>query len=163
MKKLFVFVGCIAVLVSLLFGGGVIPLGTGATVHGMRSVAQGAPGTFVLVKDQLVVLAWPVKSSYAFAVLNASSAQPVHDFLKVACNGQCVGTPTFTTFVNDLIRLYGFKEIAHTAIPTAITARLLGWQSWISRMNFGQITILVLPLALHTNLPEGITVEKWSE
>jgi hypothetical protein len=93
------------------------PIGAGATFYGMKSVMQQAPGTFVMQANNMILMAWPKGSNYAFAMF-CDGACP-----NASLTGKTIGTMTFVDTVKYLESM-GWKYIQPSDLPGWITKAL---------------------------------------
>lgn len=72
MKRTIVIVGVILLflvnLVSTCAGNMNVPLGLKETFYGVKQVITSQPGTFAMMDEDMIILAWPRGVSYAYAM-----------------------------------------------------------------------------------------------
>jgi hypothetical protein len=93
------------------------PIGAAATFNGLKNVAAGNPGTFIMQANNMVMLAWPRGGEYAFAMF---------------CDGACpamkltatmIGTLNFSETVKYLENV-GWRYIQPSDLPAWIASAL---------------------------------------
>lgn len=92
-------------------------LGAAETFQGMQAAMQANPGTMIMEKGNLLLMAWPRGSEYAFALLGK-------DGKAVDFNALKVNTLSLTMMVKSL-EDGGWKNILPSMVPGAV-ARVLG-------------------------------------
>jgi hypothetical protein len=110
----------VAVILSAGCAGSPV-LGPASTANGLLRAVQGAPNTFMMASDKLVMVAWPQGTNYGFAVFTRGG-EAVNQFKELAaCCGTKADAPTMTDLVNHLKSL-GWARIY--ALPAATAAQI---------------------------------------
>lgn len=127
------------------------PLNFYDTLAGMRSVVEGAKGTFAYEKDNLMVLAWQQGGKYAF--VTATKDGSVFDSIKKICNGNLCDWKTMVEFVKWL-EGQGYKLCPADKIPMQLTTTLTGYGTMLITMGLRSLpSMLVLPVGVFDLLP----------
>jgi hypothetical protein len=136
-------------VLAMLATGAISGLSFQSTLSGMRSVVQGAPGTFVMEKDALYMLAWPVKDGFwAFACLT-KAGDPIKD-IATYVNGTKVDTLTMANFLASLEQ-DGWQSVSAKVLPAGITSALGSYMTFL--MSVGarsmpsplMVPVIILP------------------
>lgn len=93
-------------------------IGAQATFQGMQAAMKCAPGTFIMEKGNLLLMAWPQGSRYAFTIVGKGGE------VGQSLTGLNINTLSISAMVKSLEQ-GGWKYIAPTAVPAAL-ADLLG-------------------------------------
>lgn len=151
MKKWMLLVLVLAMVVS----GAISGISFQSTLSGMRSVVRGDPGTFILLKNELYLLAWPAgDGAWAFANLT-KAGNPIRD-LSLYVNGTKVDTVTMSTFVAQLER-DGWQPISSEALPASITGALGSYVSYLMAIGARSLpTLWMFPVILIQPTPAGV-------
>lgn len=131
-KKMFRWILLIGALLGLV-SGALNCLSFQDTLTGMRSVATGAPGTFVMAKDNLFVLAWPAgEDAWAFACLtkNGEPARELTQYVK----GMRLDTFSMAKFMADL-ETDGFQRVSERTLPPTLLAAIHSIMSYIAMVG----------------------------
>lgn len=143
MKKMII---PILLLLALLFGAAVWPIGFHSTLSGMRAAAADKPGTMIYAGQGLYMLAWPHRGGYAFAVINQAGS--LVDDLAQMVNG--TGTDIYR--MSDLVRWMesnGWQRISGAQLPVSIGQVLLGQVMWgVIQGSRALTTVIILPTGL---------------
>lgn len=123
MKKLLSFVMVVLLLLAALFAA-LKPVDFYATLNGMRKVVEGAPGTFIYGKGNLIVMGWLQGAQWAWVTVTKDGS--VMGDLKQACNGQACDWKTFASFIRWL-ETQGFEQMLPSALPVGMVTTLQGW------------------------------------
>lgn len=118
-----------------------------STLTGMRQVVQGAPGTFVMAKDNLFMLAWPAgENAWAFACIT-KAGNPIKDLASYV-NGTKVDTLTMASFLNDL-ETDGWQMVSEKTLPAGITGALTSYMSFLMSIGARSMPdLLVVPAVI---------------
>lgn len=107
------FLSSIACVGAAMTSGGGTALGAADTINGLKSVAAGNPGTFIMQSKDLILMAWPSGANYAFAIIDQTGK--AHSSLA----GLKLNTLNFTEMVKSL-EAGGWKYILPAALPEKI-------------------------------------------
>lgn len=146
MRKMFRWLLLIAALLALL-GGALNCLSFQDTLIGMRSVANGSPGTFVMAKDNLFLLAWPAgPDNWAFACItkNGEPARELAQYVK----GMKMDTFSMAKFMAEL-ETSGWERVSEKLLPSGLLPALGDFMAYL--MTFGVRSmpeIFIVPAAI---------------
>ncbi len=151
MKKWMLLVLALAMLAS----GAISGISFNQTLSGMRSVVQGQPGTFVMAKDSLFMLAWPMgENAWGFACLT-KAGNPVRD-LATYVNGTKVDTLTMANFMADL-EVDGWQSVSAKVLPAGITSALSSYITYLVSIGARSIPdLLLVPVIMVRPTPVGV-------
>jgi hypothetical protein len=154
MKKLIGIVIVIIAILATVFAS-VKPVNFYDTLRGMKSVAEGAPGTFAYAKGNLIVMSWAQGAKYAFTVVTRDGS--VFDDLKKLCNGNMCNWQSIVEFTKWL-EGQGFQRILPEALPVGMVTTLSGWGTIMVMMGKVAIpNIFVLPVGVMEMQPAVAT------
>ncbi|NMC84321.1 MAG: hypothetical protein GYA58_03445 [Anaerolineaceae bacterium] len=127
------------------------PMGAAETVRGMQSVAQGAPGTFVLQNGDTFLLAWPRGQQYAFTLLSSGGSTIAADLNALRTN-----TLDFASMVQRL-QVAGWRLISPAQLPPAVVTTLSAYSveaviaGVVAMPNVVMVPVVVMTPSFHTN------------
>jgi len=125
-------------------GGGIWAVDFYHTLSGMRSAAQGAPGTAIWSNGRLLVYMWQQGAGYAFAVVN-EAGDPVDDLLRMV-NGNGMSVRTAAEFIRGL-EANGYARISPEQLPLTWSQMLLSYlAAAVSGAGRSLITPLLIPV-----------------
>ncbi len=129
MKKILI---ALVVLMGIALAAGNV-LGAGATISGIRSVIQEAPGTMVMTDGSVYFLAWPRGSSYAWTLINSTG--------KLDTNAVRHSTLAFSQLVKEL-EGEGFMRVAPSLLPAVIRNAVMGYSLSMAFRTLPQVFIV---------------------
>lgn len=117
-------------------------LGAGETFAGLQAAMRCAPGTFIMEKGNLLLMAWPKGGEYAFAIIGKNGATASE------LNALKVNTESLSMMVKSLEQ-GGWKNILPAAVPAAVSQALgmLTVEMAMTAMR-SLPTIFVVPVAM---------------
>ena len=128
---------------------GVLPLGTQATVTGIRAVLAEMPGTFIMQSENMFLLAWPKGSSYAYVFLGKGTLD---------LNGLKANTINVSNMVKYL-EGGGWKYVPVSALPAKVF-QVLG--SYTVEMVVAGASSLTTVFVLPVFLVDGEFMQSYS-
>lgn len=151
MKKMLSVVVAIGVVLGII-SGAIQGISFQSTLQGMRSVVQGQPGTFVMAKDNLFMLAWPAgENSWAFACIT-KAGNPIKD-LATYVNGTKVDTLTMANFLASL-ETDGWQMTSEKVLPAGITSALASYMTFLMSIGARSMPeIFMVPAVILQPLP----------
>jgi len=154
MKKWMLLILALAMLAT----GAISGLSFQSTLQGMRSVVHGNPGTFVMAKNDLFMLAWPVKDGFwAFACLT-KAGDPIRD-LATYVNGTKVDTLTMANFLADL-ETDGWQSVSAKTLPAGISGALGSYMTYLMSIGVRSLpSPLLVPVIIMPDMqvPTGVS------
>jgi hypothetical protein len=125
-------------------------LGAQETFRGLQAVMRSAPGTFVMERGELLLMAWPRKGEYAFAVLSKTGVGSNLSGLKV-------NTFSLSEMMKSL-ETDGWKFITPKAVPAAIADSLKALTVEMALMSMRSLpSVFIVPVTLFDPInPEPI-------
>lgn len=140
----------------------IMPVDLYATLWGLQNVVRQAPGTFLMMQQNLVMFAWPDKAAYSFAVFY-KDGKPILDMMEaIGCNGQRVDIFTMATFTKFL-EGKGWQYITPDKLPMAMLGALQSYMVTSVAMSaraLVTIPILVIPSTTNLLLPTPEVVKQ---
>lgn len=127
--------------------GQVYMISTPSTFKGMLDAVRQAPGTFLLIKDDIIMFSWPVpEGGQAFAMLSSKlPTQAVVDFVaKAGGKGSLVNLQDMKDLLNCL-KNNGWQIATPTVVPVAIKIALTGSYAWMVNMTKSLPTFVFMP------------------
>jgi hypothetical protein len=158
MRKLFPLFSYVVVLCMLLNAcaaaqPGVMPLGAGETLAGLRSAMAGQPGTFIMQRGDLILLAWPNWSSYSFAIMDISGR--ANDLAGLSLN-----TFSFSEMIKSL-EGGGWKYISPGAVPAALAQALGAYTIELVMAGVQSLpTVMLVPVTVLTPKFRSVEVQQ---
>ena len=141
MKKMVSWFVLAATLLGLV-SGAIHGISFHQTVQGMRSVVQGAAGTFVMQKGDLFMLAWPAgENAWAFACLTRAG-DPLKNIASYS-GGTKVDTLTMAQFLADL-ETDGWQSVSAKVLPAGISGALSSYVTYLVSIGARSIPDLFL-------------------
>jgi len=120
--------------IAPIVDGEIVALYPGTTQYIASQALEGAPGTQILFKENLVVFARYIEDGYGFVVVDSSAKAAVTDVSKVG--GNLVNCKTWTEF-KDWLTANGWQAIG----PSLVTA----WQWLFELANTALPTFYIMP------------------
>lgn len=124
----------------------------GSVQYGMQRVLEGAPSTFIMVKESLTMLAWSLKENgWAFVVLETQNGvNPIDTWEKVTGGtGNLANATTFRSLLDELNK-NGWKVVTTAGVADAIKNGIAAMAAWSTKV---MPTFLVIPAMLPSQLP----------
>lgn len=120
-----------------LSSGDVLEISYSSTVAGMKMAVQGAEGTFVMVKDGLTTLIWPMRgcNGVGFVVLDTEQGAFLDQWKYVSAKGNFTSGSSMTAMADYLVNKAGWKLIPATQLAEGIKTAVLaeaGKDTWIT-------------------------------
>ena len=133
----------------LITDGYVEAIHPGGTLAGLRSAANGASGTGILQKGDLIMFYWCQGRNMAFAVLDAGKQQAINSFANLTGGkGNVANFSTFSEF-RAYLQQNGWENVGPAALPPAIAQGLQATSSWLTSLAGSMPTFLfVSPVML---------------
>jgi hypothetical protein len=154
MKKWMLLVLALAMLAS----GAISGISFQSTLSGMRQVVQGQPGTFVMMKNDLFMLAWPAgENAWAFACLN-KFGDPIKNIASYV-NGTRVDTLTMANFLADL-ETDGWQSVSAKTLPAGISGALGSYMTYLMSIVVRSLpSPLLVPVIIMPDMqvPTGVS------
>lgn len=119
----------------------------GTAQYGMSKVIEGAPSTFIMIKNSLTMLAWSLKENgWAFVVLSTENGiNPIDTWEQVTGGtGNLANAKTFSNLVKEL-EMNGWKVITAASVADAIKTGIATMAVWSTR---AMPTFVLMPAAL---------------
>jgi hypothetical protein len=92
-------------------------LGAAETINGLKAVVAANPGTFIMQSKDLLLMAWPQGSNYAFTIIDQSGRA------QNSLNGLKLNTVNFAELIKSL-EAGGWKYILPAALPEKVLTAL---------------------------------------
>jgi len=146
----------LALALAMLVSGAISGISFQSTLSGMRQVVQGQPGTFVMMKNDLFMLAWPAgENAWAFACLN-KMGDPIKNIAQYV-NGTKVDTLTMANFLADL-ETDGWQAVSSKVLPAGISGALSSYTTYLMSIGVRSLPdLLIVPvIILPTAEPTGV-------
>lgn len=128
---------CSAVSYPVIAPGDVLPVATNTTLFGMRQAVTGASNTFVMVKDQLTMLIWPMSGckGFGFVVLDTGQKMFLDQWQYVSGKGNITSGTDMKALTDYLTNSAGWKAIPAASLTEGVKSTILatgGQQTWVT-------------------------------
>lgn len=131
-----------------LVSGDVLEVSYNSTLAGMKLAVQGTEGTFVMIKDGLTTLIWPMRgcNGVGFVVLDTEQGAFLDQWKYVSAKGNFTAGSSMTAMTDYLVNKAGWKLIPATQLADSIKIAIMseaGKDTWITLANRIPVFLIV--------------------
>ena len=117
--------------------GDVIPVSYSSTIAGMKMAVQGVQDTYIMAKDGLTMLIWPMRGcqGVGFVVLDTSQEAFLDQWEYVSSKGNFTSGSSMKVLADYLTGKSGWKVLSASALSDSIKSAILaagGTDTWIT-------------------------------